>query len=286
VPYIYTVWDLQHRLQPYFPEVTVTGCPFENREDMFSSVCPKASFIITSNPAALDEVHLFYGIPKERIKLLPQPTSDFVFAPISEAPDLDLIPKEPYLYYPAQFWPHKNHVVILESLKLLEKEHGIRLRAVFTGADKGNKSYIEDYAKNIGVADRLTFLKFVSTATLLELYKNAEALVFPTFFGPENMPPMEAFALGCPVIASNVAGSEYQLKDAAILFDPRSERALTEGILKLRAEPQLRANLVAAGLERARNWTGDHYVDGVMAIVDEFVPIRRCWASNTRYIHT
>jgi glycosyltransferase involved in cell wall biosynthesis len=279
VPYIFTVWDLQHRLQPYFPEVSVGGSGFDPREKHLGHAISRASFVVTSNPAAQEEVHLFYRVPRERIKLLPQPTPDFVFADDPQGADLRLVPEAPFLFYPAQFWPHKNHVVLLEALHILKKEHGLALTAVFAGSDMGNRAYIEQYAEKLGLTGQLRFLGFVTAATLVALYRKAFALVFPSFFGPENMPPLEAFALGCPVIASAVSGSEYQLKDAALLFDPKDERALARHILQLHADPALRNKLVAAGRQRAESWRGDQYIAGLLAVVDDFAAIRRCWPS-------
>jgi glycosyltransferase involved in cell wall biosynthesis len=286
VPYIFTVWDLQHRLQSWFPEVSVTGSTFDSRERSLGHAIPRASFVIASNPAALEEVHQFYRVPRERIKLLPQPTSDFVFQDAPQGADLQQVPEAPFLFYPAQFWPHKNHVVLLEALSILKKEHGLVLTTVFSGADKGNEAYVRQYAEKLGLSGQLRFPGFVPAATLVALYRKAFALVFPSFFGPENMPPLEAFALGCPVIASAVSGSEYQLKDAALLFDPKDERALASHILQLHGDPALRARLVAAGRQRAESRRGDQYIEGLLAIVDDFAAVRRCWSSETRYIHS
>jgi len=286
IPYIFTVWDLQHRLQPYFPEVSVTGSSFDQREKNLAHAIPRASFVVTSNPAALEEVHLFYRVPRDRIRLLPQPASHFVFREDHREADLQLVPETPFLFYPAQFWPHKNHVVLLEALNILKKEHGISLMAVFAGADMGNRAYVEQYAEKLGLSGQLRFLGFVPEATLVALYRKAFALVFPSFFGPENMPPLEAFALGCPVVASAVSGSEFQLKDAALLFDPKDERALVRHILQLHADPALRSKLVAAGRRRAESWRGDQYIEGLLAVIDDFAAIRRCWPLEPRYVHS
>lgn len=285
-PFLYTVWDLQHRLQPYFPEVSVTGTTFDQREDQFSFVCQRAAYVITSNPAAQGEVSLFYGVPRQRIMTIPQPTTDFALNMETSDADMSLVPDELFLFYPAQFWPHKNHVVILEALRLLKQQYNLRFKVVFTGADKGNKSYVRNYAERLQVSDQVDFHQFVSTGTIVALYQNAFALVFPTFFGPENMPPLEAFALGCPVVASNVSGSEHQLGDAALLFDPRSESELAAAILKLKNSHDLRKTLISRGQARAAEAAVDNYIDSIFNIVDEFSPIRRCWASVIRYVHT
>ena len=286
VPYIYTVWDMQHRLQPYFPEVSVTGCTFAQREKAFLGAIPRAAYVTVPNAAAADELQLFYGMPKERIRQIRQPVSEFATNPTSVGADESVIPKAPFLFYPAQFWPHKNQIVILEALKILIDKHKRDLCVVFTGSDKGNLDYVKSYAVRLGIESRVKFLGFVSKETLTCLYQRAFALTFSSFFGPENMPPMEAFALKCPVIASAVAGAREQMGDAALYFDPRNENELVTAILQMQDEKGLREKLVASGVRRAADCTGDHYIENIFGIVNEFASVRRCWSSEKRYSHT
>ena len=112
---------------------------------------------------------------------------------------------------------------------------------------------------------------------MVGLYRNAFALTYLTFFGPENLPPLEAFALGCPVIASDVAGAQEQLGECALLVDPKSPEEIASAIKSLRDDPDLRKTLVDCGFSRASRFTGRDYVRGVFRILDEFEPIRRCW---------
>ena len=280
-PYVYTVWDLQHRLQTYFPEVSIADNAFEAREKSYDSIIPKASFVVTGNEAGKKEVSKFYSYPENRIKTLPLPTPDFILKEDFEKTNHRVV--ENILFYPAQFWPHKNHIVILLALKILKEKHGLDFKIVFTGSDKGNLDYIKSKIFELGLNDRVEFLGFVSVEKLIELYKNSFALVFSSFFGPDNIPPLEAFALGCPVISAKVSGSEYQLKDAAILFDPKSEIELATAINKLYEDIELRNKLIKNGLQIAQGWTSKEYVQGVFKIVDDFEPIRRCWSSKNVY---
>jgi glycosyltransferase involved in cell wall biosynthesis len=283
VPFIYTVWDLQHRLQSYFPEVSVTGWKFEDREKRYGFVLPRAAFIITGNQAGKNEIIKFYAIPEQRVKIIPMPVPNFVFdqGPLDKQVKQSL--PTPYIFYPAQFWPHKNHIVILLALKILKERYNISLHVVFTGSDKGNLQYIKETVTKLGLKDNVVFSGFVSVEALIHLYKNALALVLPSFFGPDNIPPLEAFALGCPVIAAKVAGSEYQLEGAALLFDPKDERALAEHIKKLYENQGLRESLVTKGKDKVAGLTAQNYVKSLLALVDEFGPIRRCWSNLKPY---
>ena len=283
VPFIYTVWDLQHRLQPYFPEVSVTGSLFEDRENYYKNIIPRASFVVTGNDAGKEEIKLFYGVPDFRIKTIEFPTPDYVFSF-----DLHLLANlinKKYLFYPAQFWPHKNHIVILLAAKILKEKFNLDFDIVFTGSDKGNLNYIKEKTKELGLQNQTHFLGFVKTEELISLYKNAFALIFPSFFGPDNIPPLEAFALNCPVINADMSGMKLQLKDAALFFDPKDENELADIIKKLFEDENLRKELIQKGLEIAQNWTSKDYVNEIIKIIDGFEPIRRCWSNEIKYIH-
>jgi glycosyltransferase involved in cell wall biosynthesis len=135
---------------------------------------------------------------------------------------------------------------------------------------------VRDYARRLGLEDQVKFLGFVEQNDLIDLYKGAFCLVFASFCGPDNLPPLEAFALGCPVIASEVPGAREQLGDAAILVPPTNERALAEAIMSLR-DQETRKRFIKSGHARvlATNW--DDHVRGLLASWDEFAAIRRAW---------
>jgi glycosyltransferase involved in cell wall biosynthesis len=189
------------------------------------------------------------------------------------------------LFYPAQFWPHKNHAVLLYALKCLKEKH-ILLDLVFVGQDKGNYSYIRRLSSKLGLDEQVHFCGFVPREDLIALYKNALCLTYPSFFGPENLPPLEAFALGCPVVASKVEGAKEQMGDAALLVEPNNEKAWAEAINKLLVEPELKEELIGAGKKRADEWRAVDFVDGIFDIIDECGSVRRCWGYNYQYLNT
>jgi glycosyltransferase involved in cell wall biosynthesis len=127
------------------------------------------------------------------------------------------------------------------------------------------------------LSSQVHILGFVPQEDMASLYQNAMALAFMTFFGPDNIPPLEAFALGCPVIASGVPGAEEQLGDAAVLVDPKNPEQIADAIFNVSNSPDLRKTLVERGLKRAQTWTGQDFVRGIFSMLDEFEAIRRCW---------
>lgn len=281
-PYIATVWDLTHRLQPWFPEVSAAGA-WLSREFSHRLFLQRASFVITGTKAGRDEVRQFYQVPETRIRILPHPTPAFALAQRGDD-RADVRAKygltRDFLLYPAQFWPHKNHANLLLALQLAGKNHGVTPDLVLVGSDKGNEHFIRSLVREYGLEQRVHILGFVSQAELVGFYEAARAMVYPSFCGPENLPPLEAFALGCPVVAASISGSSEQLGECALLFDPSSPTDMAEKMASIITDNALRELLKQRGLDRARSWTADDFIRGVLQLLDEFAPVRRSWPSH------
>lgn len=181
----------------------------------------------------------------------------------------------PFLLYPAQYWPHKNHATLLRAMRAL-KELGDDFDLVCVGSDKGVLEHVRRLEREFGVGDRVHHLGFVSTDELVGLYRQAFALVYLSWFGPENLPPLEAFALGCPAVCSAVDGADEQLRDAALQVEPQDAAGVAEAVRSLR-DDGVRASLVDAGRQLAAERTPERYVSGVLDFFDEFEDVLRCW---------
>jgi glycosyltransferase involved in cell wall biosynthesis len=263
LPYMTVVWDLQHRKQPWFPEVSSQG-QWASREFAYDTFLRRATRIIVGTKAGRDEVRTYYGIDTDRFVVLPHPTPAFALAP-------------PVVDETAVLRRFKNHVNLLCALAQVDRSTRLQPRLVLVGGDKGNREHVEATIASLGLTAKVRVLGFVQLEELVALYRCAGALVYPSFFGPENLPPLEAFALGCPVVAAKVDGAEEQLADAALLVDPKSPTAIAEGIGRILSDGELRQTLVARGRERSRSYTGDDFVRGAAEAISEFAMVRRVW---------
>lgn len=277
-PYIMPVWDLQHRLQTYFPEVSING-EWENREKSYLNTIRRATYIVTGTNIGKTEIEKFYQVPSERIKVIPFFSPQLIVNTDSQAHDVLRkynIPHQ-YLFYPAQFWSHKNHVNLLLAIKILKEKDNLEFPLVLVGSDQGNVSYVKGKVKELNLSKQVYFLGFVPQKDMASLYINAFALTFVSFFGPDNLPPLEAMALNCPVIASKVSGSEEQLGNSALLVNPKEPQEIANAIKSLWHDSTLRQNLIRKGKDRAFQWTARDYVQSLFCLLDQFEPIRRCW---------
>jgi glycosyltransferase involved in cell wall biosynthesis len=151
--------------------------------------------------------------------------------------------REPFLYYPARPWPHKNHGRLFEAFALLRRERP-ELRLVLTGAGHDAMSP-PDGVEALGDTD---------LATRISLYRRAAALVFPSLYEGFGLPPVEAMACGCPVACSDAGSLPEVVGDAAVLFDPGDPEAIAAGVREALSRA---SELSASGVERAAQFTWD-----------------------------
>ena len=281
IPYVYTIWDLGHRILPMMPEVSNTGWSWDDREKCYQGMVYRATRVITGNQTGRKEIIANYPIDPGKIRIIPFPIPSFCFG--NEHPPSFSLP-ESYFFYPAQFWPHKNHVRIVQALKILRDEHGRRYTVVFSGSDKGNKAYIEKIAEDMGVSDSVIFAGFVSDEELKYLYRNARAMIFASLLGPNNMPPIEATYLSCPVLITDIDGHREQLGNSALYFSGIDARDLAEKMMLIDEDSSLRSSLAENQRKLADEIMRHNYFVSMDNVVAELGPYRECWGRE--YVHS
>jgi glycosyltransferase involved in cell wall biosynthesis len=278
-PYLVYVWDLEHRKQPFFPEVR--GEDWQFREKHYYHVLGQAAFVITGTRAGAAEVERFFGVHPKRIRVIPFPTPQYALeasgADEIEEPLPQLPAGAPFLFYPSQFWAHKNHVTALKVIRELRVQHQLSVKLVLAGSDQGNWPHVEQWIRRLQLENDVIYAGFVSRPQMRWLYRNALALLYASLFGPDNLPPLEAFALGCPVIASAIDGASEQLGDAAVLCNPMDVGSYANASASLLRDPSLRADLIKRGKARAARWTRRDAVKSLVEILDEFAEVRDNW---------
>ncbi len=275
IPYVMTVWDLCHRDFNEFPEVR-DNFEFEKREDKYNTLLKKAIKITTDSELGKKNICFRYGIDESRVqilKFLPRTIYNDVYINIKEKYNIS----NDYIYYPAQFWAHKNHIYILKALKLLKEKYQLIIDAVFTGTDYGNLKYILNTAQEFGINEQIHYLGFVEDEEIHNLYKQSIALVMPTYFGPTNIPPLEAFSLNVPVCYSNLEGLREQVGEAAFLMNLKDPNSLVEHLLTILNDKNIVNQKILLGQEIINSWTEEDFLNCIYTILDEYKILRECW---------
>jgi glycosyltransferase involved in cell wall biosynthesis len=246
--FVTTVWDLCHRDFPEFPEVSRHG-EFHHREYHYTHNLADALLVLTDSPQLSQALIQRYGLDPERILSMPYWPSPFLAMEHSLPTDevLAIYNLKPgYYFYPAQFWAHKNHARIIEALQLL-RDRDIRPRCVFCGKDYGTRTLIEKRVNRLNLADQISILDFVPQEHVRGLYLGSDVIIMPTYFGPTNIPPLEAWLLDRPLIYSKLL-SEHA-GDAALLVDPDDPHSLVSAMLAIHL-PGERERLIESGRRR------------------------------------
>lgn len=236
MPFILTVWDLGHLNTFTFPEVSMNGV-FEFRDSYYKTLISKSLLILCESAIGRNELLKFYPVFEKKIKIVPMVPSNIINDEIIPQKPEELNQIKDFIFYPAQFWAHKNHYnLILGFKKALIVNPNLKL--ILCGADKGNLAYILELISFHDLRTKVLYLGFLEIEKLKWLYLNSKGLIMPTFLGPTNMPLLEAAFLGCNVACSDIPGHREQLGGYSYYFDPLDINEICDAILHLNKNQQ------------------------------------------------
>jgi glycosyltransferase involved in cell wall biosynthesis len=255
IPTVCTIHDLQYKTYPEFfsPE----DVSLRNR--VFIDTCRRASAIAVvsgySREVAIQHGSLSHNLIRTIHHRIAQRTSDKAKMDNDVLVRLGLIP-EKYLIYPANFWKHKNHEMLLTAFGIAC--HGqlpADIKLVCTGAPGVRQEWLMSAARTMSLGDRVLFPGYLPNAELAALMANCTGVVFPSLYEGFGLPVIEAMAAGVPVACSNMTSLPEVAADAAILFDPRVPTRIAQAMISLAENEALRTQLIQAGLQRAAEFS-------------------------------
>lgn len=270
IPALGTVHDLMHRYERRFPEVSADG-EYEAREFHFRETVRWAKGILVDSATGKRQLMESYGIDAARVFVLPYIAPPWIYdhdgsGDAAVATKYSLPPK--YFFYPAQFYRHKNHSNLIIALARLRAVHP-DVRLVLVGAKERNAyDEVRSQVNELGLGENVLFPGYVDDREMAAFYSRARALVMPTYFGPTNIPQLEAFALGCPVATSRIYGIPEQVGDSALLFDPGSVDEIYTCLTRLWTDDALCASLAERGRKHAERWGPPQFQQRFREIVE------------------
>jgi glycosyltransferase involved in cell wall biosynthesis len=232
VPRVITLHDVLHRDHPEL--VSRTARAF--RALAYDRAARTSDLVIVPSRFVQERAEARIRLDPDLVRIVPHGVDHAVFRPGDEE-------REPFLLYPARFWPHKNHGRLFEAFARVRSERP-DLELVLTGGGHDSRR-LPAGVRSLGL---------VSQHELARLYRTAEAMVFPSLYEGFGSPVLEAMASGCAVAASDAAAIPEVAGGAAVLFNPSSPAMIAGGILGALAE---RASLAERGLAHASGFTWD-----------------------------
>ncbi|MBI5085916.1 MAG: glycosyltransferase, partial [Acidobacteria bacterium] len=264
IPSAVMIPDIQHEFYPEYFDKPVLA--WRRRNYLPSAI--NASVVLTPSEFSRRTIVERYAVPPEKITACPHDVDDEFHAPpdpraVEEFRALRL--PEKYLYFPANYWPHKNHSNLLRALKLVRQRSHADLHLVCTGAAGPDRDRVLAEIRSLGLERAVRVLDYQPRRVVAELYRHAQALVFATQFEGLGQPVLEAMNLGTPVITSRGGACEEIAAGAALLVDERLPEGIAEGIVDLLKDPDLRRSLIERGLARAARFSWDAYMEMLLA---------------------
>jgi glycosyltransferase involved in cell wall biosynthesis len=174
-----------------------------------------------------------------------------------------------FVLYAGNVKPHKNLERLIEAFDLVRKRGLEHLKLVLIGDEISKYAALRRAVHKHQLHKYVRFLGYLPEETLAVMYRLAGVFVFPSLYEGFGLPPLEAMASGTPVVTSNVSSLPEVAGNAAVLVDPYDPSAIADGIERVLCDEELRRDLRAKGLARARQFSWESSVTRVREIYEE-----------------
>lgn len=252
VPTICTIYDLQYKTYPEFfnPDELI------QRNYVFVEACHRATMLTAISDYSRHSAIRHGDIEPDKIRTIYLQMAHRIL-PKTEQDNSILrrlaLRTEEYLLYPANFWKHKNHEMLITAFGIAcQAQLPQSIKLVCPGAVSERQSWLIEAAAKMGLAERILFPGYVTNDELAALMANSRGVIFPSLYEGFGLPVIEAMAAGIPVACSNLSSLPEIAAEAAYLFNPRIPTQIAEAIIALSTDNELRQNLIKAGKARAK----------------------------------
>ena len=271
MPTVSIVYDLQHMYYPYF----FTGEELAHRNNFYNKLKLKADFIICISSFTRDTVIDKLQVPSERVISIPICVHGRLTPPGKEKMSMVLskykLYGKKYFFYPANFWPHKNHKMLLTAFNILSRKYPEQdLHLVFTGETFGrNLKTIKDAVKQMALSDKVHFLGYLSEEELASIWAGSYSLIFPSLFEGFGIPLLEAMFFEKPILCSNSTSLPEVGGNAAIYFNPRRPDEIVTAMESILINKQLYDSLIAKGKERLKKFDYNQMISEYISVFNQ-----------------
>ena len=252
IPTVCTIYDLQFATYPQFFEPEDVAY----RKNTFLDACRKATKLVAISDYSRRTAIAYGKLEPERIRTIALRMAQrmqSVQPDTSNILDRLGLSLQGYLLYPANFWKHKNHEMLLTAFGMACTQ-GLPqdIKLVLTGAPSAQQAFIQNAATSFGLAHRVVFPGYLSNAELSILLGSAGGLIFPSLYEGFGLPILEAMAAGVPVACSDVTSLPEVAGSAALFFDPKKPFDIAQALIDLVNDKPLRRRLVDGGYQQAK----------------------------------
>jgi len=269
-PYVVTIHDCIHLR---FPQYLPSRAAHVYARAMMTVAARRAAKILTVSMASKEDILHYLGVEAGKVEVIYNGLDErLATAPSPEAVDRvrdRFMLRSPFVLYAGNIKPHKNVDRLIEAYALLRQHGRDDLKLLIIGEEISRFPHLRRLVHRHQLHGQVRFFGYVPDATLAVLYRLASVFVFPSLYEGFGLPPLEAMAAGAPVVTSNVSSLPEVVDDAALLIDPLDPEAIAGAIARVLDEPDLRADLICRGHERARAFSWERAVHRLRQVYAE-----------------
>jgi glycosyltransferase involved in cell wall biosynthesis len=279
INFIMSPFDINFKIHNFFPEY-LSDKIYRIRDKIIYKSCNQAFKILVDSQRSKEELCNIYNCIEKKIEI--QHFSPVLVSKSINKKNIELLQivkkiPEKFIFYPAQFWAHKNHKYIIEAINILYKKFNIKLNVIFCGSNKGNLDYIKRLVKKYELDNQFLFLDYISDSEVLYLYTKCLALVMPTYVARSSLPLFEAFYLKVPILYSKGILDD-EIEKNVTTFDLNNYGDLAEILKKLYFnELSIKSKIDSGYKFYLRNCTDDILSKKYEKIIEEFYFLIKIW---------
>lgn len=195
------------------------------RRQVVPAFAKRADVILTVSHFTKNELVEKFNLSPNSIRVIPNAIADGWFLPPVSAGY-----RQPYLFTVAGEAPSKNIHRLLSAFAVACSNSSFDATLKIAGVKSTFHPFFRKQALQLGIADRVEWLGFLSENELREQYRQARAFVFASLFEGFGIPLLEAMASGTPVVCSNTTSMPEVVGDYGVFFDPFSITDMAEKI--------------------------------------------------------
>ena len=247
--FIFTLHDLQEFYYPeYFKKTVLIWRYF-----IYTRLTKLAFKIITESNHVKQDIVKHYKEAKNKVIVIESPPyfkKNFI---IKESPY-----KFPYIFFPAQFWKHKNHIRIVEAFhEIIKTQKDVKL--VLTGNKSREYQKIKHRVIELKLVKSVIFRGPIPQNEMSTYFSNAKLILAPTLYESISIPVFEGFIHGVPVCASGIFAIKNQVGDAGFLFNPEEKKSIINAIKDGLTNQRLRDTYIKNGKKRLEYFSHNRF---------------------------
>jgi glycosyltransferase involved in cell wall biosynthesis len=237
----------------------------------------KASAIVTVSEFSKSDIVKCYDVLPEKVHVVHN-AAQSVYRVLSDSERLEVRNRwtqgAPYFVFISSIHPRKNLIRLLKAYDEFRGQTGSNAKLVAVGRRFWKNQALDETLQAMKYSSDVIFTGHLDIHELSEVLGAALALVYVSYFEGFGVPIVEAFQSGVPVITSNVTSMPEVAGDAALLVNPFDESEITQAMIRMDADENLRTELKQRGLNRVKNFDWDSSAKAFWQVVERIIPRR------------